>query len=158
MEEKKETTTEQVSEAPPIEEPQPPALNETSSKEADVGARIGAAVIDSLVAMGLSIAGGMVLESLSYPLFIGYMLTRDCLPFLDGQSVGKKVLNLKAVTEDGASLSGNWNPGLIRNVPMIIPVFPLVELIIMLVNKDKPEGLRRLGDQWGKTKVISLKA
>ena len=77
------------------------------------------------------------------------------MPFLDGQSIGKKVLKIKAVTEEGATLSGNWNPGLIRNAVLLIPFFPLVELIIMMTNKDKPGGLRRLGDQWAKTKVIN---
>lgn len=138
---------------PPSEEV--PATTDTNS-EADVGKRIAAALIDCIVAMAAGYAVSMIASSLFYPAYIGYMLTRDSLPFLDGQSIGKKVLNTKAVTETGESLSGNWNPGIIRNVPMIIPVFPLVEFIILLANKDKPGGLRRFGDQWGKTKVVTI--
>lgn len=158
MEKNQEEKTSQPSEDTTSQESAPPALASENTKEADLGARIGAAVIDSFVAVGLAVAGGIIMDRLSFPLYIAYMLTRDCLPFLDGQSIGKKALGLRAVTEEGASLSGNWNPGLIRNVPMVIPVFPLVELIVLIVNKDKPEGLRRLGDQWGKTKVITVKS
>lgn len=106
--------------------------------------------------MAAAYAVSMIASSLFYPAFIGYMLTRDALPFLDGQSLGKKVMNTRAVTETGESLSGNWSPSIIRNVPMVIPIFPLVEFIILLANKDKPGGLRRFGDQWGKTKVVTI--
>lgn len=124
--------------------------------DADLGQRIGAAFIDFLVAMALAWTAGMISGRLSYPAWIGYMLTRDSLPFLDGQSIGKKVLNLKAVSETGQSLSGDWKSGVVRNISMVIPFGAIVELIIMLVNKDKPGGLRRLGDQWGKTKVVTV--
>ena len=85
---------------------------------------------------------------------MAYMLTRDSLPFLDGQSLGKKALGIRAVTANGASLAGNWNPGLLRNVLLLVPFFPLVELIILFTKKGSPEGLVRLGDQIAKTKVV----
>ena len=68
------------------------------------------------------------------------------------ERIGKKVVKIKAVTEDGRSLSGNWGPGIIRNVVLFIPFFPIIELIVLATNKEKP--MRRLGDQWAKTKVI----
>ena len=145
------------------ENPEPtstPISDETSIKEAgaeaDLGRRIAAAVIDFLIAMALAWTAGLLISRLAYPVWFAYMLTRDSLPFLDGQSLGKKTLNLRAVTEGGNSLSGDWNAGLIRNVPMIIPFGALVELVVMLVNKEKPGGIRRLGDQWAKTKVVAL--
>lgn len=148
---------EQTTPTPPSEEmPATTGSKSFSGSEADVGKRIAGALIDSIVAMAAGYAVSMIAGSLFYPAYIGYMLTRDSLPFLDGQSLGKKVMNIRAVTETGESLSGNWNPGIIRNVPMIIPVFPLVEFIILLANKDKPGGLRRFGDQWGKTKVVTV--
>ena len=52
-----------------------------------------------------------------------------------------------------AAYTNNWGPGIIRNIVLWIPLFPLIELIMLLTN-DK--GLR-LGDQWAKTKVISVK-
>lgn len=126
-----------------------------TGNDASLGPRIAAAVIDSLVAVGLGWAAGIVVDALVFPVYIGYMLARDSLPFLQGQSVGKKALNLQAVTETGNSLAGDWNSGLIRNVPLVIPIFPLVELIVLVINKDKPGGLRRFGDQWAKTKVVA---
>jgi len=81
-------------------------------------------------------------------------VTRDGLPFLGGQSVGKKAMKLKAVTLDDRSLAGNWEPALIRGAVLAIPLFALVELFILLSREEKPERGRRLGDEWAKTKVI----
>ncbi|MEZ4775370.1 MAG: RDD family protein [Bacteroidia bacterium] len=112
---------------------------------ASAGQRIGAYLIDAIL-MGVV----AVIPILGFFIVIAYGLTRDSLPFLDGQSVGKKVLKLRAVTEDGQSLSGNWGPGIIRNIVLMIPFFPIVELVVLLTGKDG----KRLGDQWAKTKVI----
>ena len=81
-------------------------------------------------------------------------MTRDSLAFLGGQSIGKKVLKLKVVTVDGKSLVNNWEPALIRNGVLLIPLFPLIELFILLTREGKPEHGRRLGDEWAKTQVI----
>ena len=109
------------------------------------GNRILAYLIDVLITIGVSFvpAVGWIAGSL-------YYLTRDGLPFLNGQSVGKRAMGIRAVTTDGASLSNNWGPALIRNIVLFIPVFPLVELIVMLTNPNK----QRLGDQWAHTKVV----
>ncbi|MEP5506925.1 MAG: hypothetical protein ABJZ54_12775, partial [Luteolibacter sp.] len=114
----------------------PPAVEvaTTSAPEADLGKRIAGALIDSLVAIAVAYALSRVSSGLYYPAYAAYMLTRDSLPFLDGQSIGKKAVGTRAVSETGESLSGNWNSGIIRNVPMIIPIFPLVELIILIIN------------------------
>jgi hypothetical protein len=63
-------------------------------------------------------------------------------------------MKIQTVTLDGKSLVGNWEAALIRNGVLIIPLFPLVELFILLTREDKPERGRRLGDEWAKTKVI----
>ena len=82
---------------------------------------------------------------------LAYLLTRDALPFLDGQSIGKKVMKLRAVTaEDDQPLTNNWGPAILRNIVLFIPLFPLIELIVMLTNDQK----LRLGDQWAKTRVV----
>lgn len=155
MEEKQQS---EVTQAPaqgiPAEEP--PAIVPATGNEASLGQRIGAALIDVLVAIAAGYAATRIASGLGFAVQVGYMLTRDSLPFLDGQSIGKKVLKLRAVTEDGKSLSGNWNAGILRNVSMAIAPLALVELIIMLVNNGKPGGLRRLGDQWAKTKVVTV--
>ncbi|MFD2256797.1 RDD family protein [Luteolibacter algae] len=154
MEENNQSTPETIEKTVESPASTPPVLPEGT--EAPLDKRILAAFIDMLVAIGISWAAGMINGRLGYPAAVGYLLTRDSLPFLEGQSLGKKVVNLQAVNEGGKSLSGDWTPGIIRNIPMIIPFFPLIELIILVINKDKPNGMRRLGDQFAKTKVITV--
>ncbi len=113
------------------------------------GNRIVAYLIDSLIAFALffvPFAGRF--------LAVAYMLTRDGLPFLDGQSIGKKAMNIRAVTEDGLPLTNNWGPAIIRNVLLLIPILgALVELVVMLTNEKR----QRLGDQWAKTRVVATR-
>ncbi len=120
--------------------------------------RIIAALIDGVLSVGLALGVVWILpdlaEGIGWLVGIAYLVTRDSLPFLEGQSVGKKAMSLKAVTLSGASLAGNWEPGLIRNAVLAIPLFPLIELFILLTREEKPERGRRLGDEWAKTKVI----
>lgn len=117
-------------------------------RKADNGSRILAYLID-VIMMGLM----SLVPIAGFIAAIVYGLTRDSLPFLEGQSIGKKAMNIRAVTEDGQVLTGNWGPGIIRNIVLWIPFFPLVELIVLLTNE---KGLR-LGDQWAKTMVVSTK-
>lgn len=120
--------------------------------------RIIAAVIDLSVSIGLSIGLTLLLpafaDKIAYLASLGYLITRDSLPFLGGQSIGKKAMKIKAVTLEGKSLVGNWETAFIRNVVLLIPPMGFVELIILLTREDKPERGRRLGDEWAKTKVI----
>jgi uncharacterized RDD family membrane protein YckC len=152
--EQQSEVTQSPAESTPQE--QPPAVVPATAGEASLGQRIGAALIDVLVASAAGYAASRLVGGLGYAIQVAYLLTRDSLPFLDGQSIGKKALNLRAVTESGKSLSGDWNSGLVRNISMAVPFLPLVELIIMLINNGKPGGLRRLGDQWAKTKVVTV--
>jgi uncharacterized RDD family membrane protein YckC len=125
---------------------------------APLNGRIVAAVIDVLVAMGLQIAAAMLLPSfvhrITWLVGIAYLVTRDSLPFLGGQSGGKKAMKLRAVTLEGKPLTGNWEPALIRNAVLLIPFFGLIELFVLLTREGKPGHGIRLGDEWAKTKVI----
>lgn len=120
--------------------------------------RITAAALDIVVAMGIAIGLAFILPEFASRLAgltgLAYLITRDSLPFLGGQSVGKKAMKLRVVTLDGKSLVNNWQAALIRNGVLIIPFFALVELFILLTREDKPERGRRLGDEWAKTQVI----
>ena len=120
--------------------------------------RITAAALDLVVATGITTGLFFILpgfaDRLAWLTGIAYLITRDSLPFLGGQSVGKKAMKLKAVTLDGQSLVSNWSAALIRNGVLLIPFFWLVELFILLTREDKPERGRRLGDEWAKTQVI----
>ncbi|MEO6760452.1 MAG: RDD family protein [Saprospiraceae bacterium] len=120
----------------------------TQLPNASDGNRILAYIIDALVTFALAI-----IPFVGWIAAFAYFLTRDALPFLDGQSIGKKAMNIRAVTEDGQPLTNNWGPALIRNVVLMIPLFPLIELIVMMTNDKK----QRLGDQWAKTRVVTTR-
>ena len=128
--------------------------------EASLQDRVIAAAIDGVLATGVWIAVVMVmpgfLERLGALLAFGYVLTRDSLPFLGGQSVGKKAVRIQAVTTDRNTLAGNWKPGIIRNAVLLIPLFPLVELFVLISRQDKPGPATRLGDEWAGTQVINI--
>ena len=113
---------------------------------ANDGNRIVAYLIDIVLTAVVSI-----IPFVGWIAGLAYMLTRDALPFLDGQSIGKKVMKLRAVSaEDDQPLTNNWGPAIIRNIVLFIPLFPVVELIVLLTNDQKLP----LGDQWAKTRVV----
>ena len=114
---------------------------------ATMGQRIGAVLIDGLIA---GVVG--LVPLIGWVAGIGYFITRDALPFFDGQSLGKKALNIRAVTEDGRHLTNDWGPAVIRSIVLYIPFFWIVELIVM---NGHPQ-VQRLGDQWAKTKVVNV--
>lgn len=120
--------------------------------------RVVAVIIDSLVGLGVTLACIWILpgllEWIGQLAGLAYFVTRDSLPFLGGQSVGKKAMKLKVTTLEGVSLVGNWNASLIRNGILLIPFVALVELYILLTRENGPDRGRRLGDEWAKTKVI----
>lgn len=131
------------------ESPPPPG------SEAPFNSRVLGGLIDSVVYIALAVACHFVLPNVlgfvGNVVSIGYLLTRDSLPFLGGQSIGKKAMRIKAVTLDGKSLAGNWQAGIVRNVFMFIAP---VELFILWNRNEKGGTLRRLGDDYAKTKVI----
>ncbi len=120
--------------------------------------RVTAMAIDVVVAMGVIIGLNYILPDFAYRLSwlvgLAYLVTRDSLPFLGGQSVGKKAMNLRAVTLEGKPLTGNWQPSLIRSGVLLIPFFQLLELWILLTREETTQRGMRLGDEWAKTKVI----
>ncbi len=129
-----------------MEQVNPPQF--TANATASAGQHIGGYLIDCLICIPVAL-----IPILGWILVPAYLLTRDALPFLDGQSIGKKLVGIRAVDANGASLSGNWGPALVRNIVLFIPAFPLVELIVLLTNEDT----QRLGDQWAKTRVVTVK-
>lgn len=169
---------------PPPDLPKPPPLDaESSSKQAagpvkiairqpgdsdndsdETGAvpfntRMIAVLIDVLISVGLYIAAVIVLpgfvERAAVLLCLGYMITRDSLPFLGGQSVGKRAMKIKVLTLEDKPITGNWEAAVVRNVLFFLPfVGPLIELFVLLTREGKPDEGRRLGDEWAKTKVV----
>lgn len=131
-------------------------------ESAPLNPRLLAALIDFLTASGIAFAAWLILpgflDRLTTVLAIAYMMTRDSLPFLKGQSIGKTAMKLKAVKQDGSALVNDWQTGIIRNILFVVPFFgPLVEAIVLFNRDNKREKGRRLGDDWAKTKVIVWK-
>lgn len=120
--------------------------------------RVVAVVIDLLVGLGVAISCIWLLpgllEWIGQLVGLAYFVTRDSLPFLAGQSVGKKAMKLKVTTLEGDSLAGNWKAALIRNGILLIPFFALVELYLLLTRENGADRGRRLGDEWAKTQVV----
>ncbi len=148
------TKKEEVSVSEKEESSEPPPLGSAKEVEADLMKRFLGAFIDGvIIAIVTSIIGGII----GLAVFAVLWLIRDSLPFLDGQSVGKKLMKTKAVKEDGSSLSGDWATGATRNIIMAIPfIGGIVELIILLTRSGSPQAGLRLGDGFAKTKVISV--
>lgn len=121
--------------------------------------RIIAGVIDAVLAGVLLSTLVTILPffagTIGFLAYAGYMICRDSLPFLGGQSVGKKIMKIRAVTLDGQSLVGKWEVSLLRSGALIIGPFSIVEIIILATREGKPDAGRRLGDEWAKTKVIA---
>ncbi len=119
--------------------------------------RVIAVLIDSGVAIGIQLGLAFILPGFASKLAvlvgIAYFVTRDALPFLGGQSVGKKAMKIRAVTLDGKPLTGNWEASLIRSGVLCIPFFFIVELYLLLTREGGPDRGQRLGDEWAKTKV-----
>jgi hypothetical protein len=71
--------------------------------EAPFDSRLIAGIIDGFVA-GILMSVVMGISTLlGWLLWIGYMLAKDSLPFLDGQSLGKKLMKLRAVDARAAT-------------------------------------------------------
>lgn len=126
---------------------------------APLNPRLLAGVIDLIAAFGLSLMLVLLLpellERLAGLVGVGYMLVRDSLPFLKGQSLGKTAMKLKAVKGAGADLTGDWQTAVIRNILMVVPIFgPLIEAVVLVSRDNKRERGLRLGDEWAKTRVI----
>lgn len=140
--------------------PAPLKMDADDEEEAKPGtdatfeARVVAAIIDVFVAGGVYMVIAMISDGLATIALLAYLLTRDALPPLEGQSIGKKLMKLRAVTLDGKKLTGDWQASMIRNLSLVIPFFGFVELYVLYNRKGGEGPLRRFGDEWAKTKVV----
>ncbi len=120
--------------------------------------RFAAAAIDGVLSIGLVLACFLILPGfagrLGWLVAAAYWIVRDSFAFSGGRSVGKMAMKLQVITMDDQPLVGNWRIALIRNAPLVIPFFALIELYVLLKRDETPDCGRRLGDEWAKTKVI----
>ena len=127
-----------------LDQPFRPIENLPDGGEAN---RILAFIIDVMLSFGL-----FLVPFVGPFIAIAYFFARDVFSFLDGQSVGKKAMNLRVVTLDGQPITDNWGAALLRNLPLLFCGISLfVELVVMFSNENN----RRLGDLWAGTRVVS---
>ncbi|MCS7181817.1 MAG: RDD family protein [Thermoanaerobaculum sp.] len=148
------------------------SVAEAAVGKADLGKRLIAALIDGILAAGVSLIPfvGGILGGL-------YILLRDGLEleFMDRRSIGKKLMKLRPVRLNGQAMDPITSVK--RNLPLcvgavgsifwVIPilgwivavlfgviglVIAMVELVLVLTD---PEG-RRMGDKLGETKVVEV--
>ncbi|GAB4486057.1 MAG: hypothetical protein OHK006_13320 [Thermodesulfovibrionales bacterium] len=82
---------------------------------------------------------------------LAYGLIKDALPFLGGQSIGKKAMGIRALKlENGAPLTNDYATSVIRQVSLCIPLFNIADAL-MVFTKER----RRFGDKWAKTVVVT---
>lgn len=131
-----------------------------------IGKRIGALIIDTIVltvvlmaaflvatfavgGAGRAMAGAFLLvQLLAFVVSFGYFIVLEAMY---GQTLGKKLLGVVVVTEDGGQI--DWLDSIIRNVLRVVDALPtlyIVGLIAILLSDDG----QRLGDIAGSTYVV----
>lgn len=157
--------------------PEPQAKKKTETvpaqqdlSKADIGKRVVAAIIDVIISYVI----GLIIPLVGGLIGAAYMALRDGFTFepFVGQSLGKKLLNLKAVVVDTRG-NCDYVTSIKRNLPFIIPmifmVVPVVgwvigsilwvvALIIEIILVITDENGDRLGDKIADTRVIEIKA
>ena len=135
----------------------PPLAEETCDAPPSIlRSRTFAALIDISVACSFFVLGLLFFPD--PPRFIPfifaalYLLTKASLGILNGQSIGKKIMRLRAVNRNHRSLAGNYKAGLIRNLSWL---FAPLEFAILYVREDEITIGKRLGDDWAATEVIT---
>ena len=112
---------------------------------ASPGARFVAALIDGVLA-----AIASAIPAVGIIISIAYSLVKDALPFLDGQSIGKKAMGIRAVKEgSGEPLTDDYVTAIVRQVSLWIPFFNIIDACMVFT-----EDRRRFGDRWAKTVVV----
>ena len=81
---------------------------------------------------------------------LAYALLKDTL--YDGRSIGKKMMGLQVINSQTLTPC-KMMESVIRNVSLMIPVFSLVDAVMVFVDKDN----LRFGDKWANTMVIERK-
>jgi uncharacterized RDD family membrane protein YckC len=132
--------------------------------EASVIKRFLARLIDRFIAallifVSVSVFGSNTFDALaSLGILIGlslalvYLFAKDALPFLDGQSLGKKVCSIRVVNfSTGEATTSQYGKTFVREIVQWIPLLNFIDMLTVF-----GAGGRRLGDQWADTIVVDL--
>ena len=107
-------------------------------------ARLAASIIDGVL------QGVLTLIPFGLVAAIAYGLIKDALPFLNGQSIGKRAMGIRAVrVTDGSPITNDYATALVRQISLYIPIFDIVDML-MVFSSDH----RRFGDRWAGTIVV----
>jgi uncharacterized RDD family membrane protein YckC len=126
-------------------------LNTSLTTPATTGQRVLAFIVDALVIGAVNYLLVSVTRSIYLGQIIGvaYLITKDALPFLDGQSIGKKALGIKVIKEDtGLSIKNDYQAGFMRALGQLI----VVDYFYIFFS---PDG-KRLGDKFAGTLVVKV--
>jgi uncharacterized RDD family membrane protein YckC len=115
----------------------------------DTAIRWGILLVTSIV-VGLMGKAGMGLYLIVYfVVFWGYPIL--CEVLFDGQTPGKRALELRVIADDGAPVG--WLASIVRNLLRTVDFLPLGYGVGLVASYADPWG-RRLGDMVAKTMVI----
>jgi uncharacterized RDD family membrane protein YckC len=118
-----------------------------------VGPRFLAVLIDGIILM---VVGGIISAGLRAPAVAGTLEAVIAFAYLiimeatQGATIGKKLVGLRVVKEDGSPIS--WNESIIRNLLRIVDSL-FVYLVGAILVWNSPTR-QRLGDRVAKTVVI----
>jgi uncharacterized RDD family membrane protein YckC len=123
----------------------PTSSTRPAAELATPGSRFVAFVIDTVLCFAV-----MAVPYLGPIVGLVYGLVKDALPVLDGQSIGKRAMGIRAVREaDGSPLTGDYVASIVRQVSLMIPVFGIIDAF-MVFSVDA----KRFGDRWARTIVV----
>jgi len=112
--------------------------------------RVCAFFIDSIIGqVCIGMFSSVIEIDIGWIIWIVSILFKD---FLEGQSAGKLLVGIQIIDE--SNLPVKYPKTILRNIFMIIPIFPIIEYFRIL--RDEEEG-KRIGDDVAKTKVCDLK-
>lgn len=115
----------------------------------DTAIRLGILMVMSLVAGLIGKAGYGLYLLIYFLVFWGYPIL--CEVLFDGQTPGKRALELRVVADDGAPVG--WLASITRNLLRTVDFLPLGYGVGLVASFADPWG-RRLGDMVAKTMVI----
>lgn len=114
-------------------------------ERATAGQRFLAALIDNVIVTAISLV-----PLVGWIVGLVYVFTKDALPFLNGQSLGKKAMNIRVVKADTQEpITGNFGANVLRQVSLLIPIFGIIDALMVFSDSQQ-----RFGDRWANTIVI----
>jgi uncharacterized RDD family membrane protein YckC len=114
---------------------------------AEPGRRLVAAFIDGILTAPLAL-----IPILGLLVGLAYHLTKDALPLLNGQSIGKKAMGIRVVRQaTGEPITNDYATAIVRQVSLMIPLFGFIDALCVLFESRRRQ---RFGDRWAETLVV----